>query len=60
ASGHPIRIEEVPDVVFVPKPYEIDRVARRLASAMDTARASSDSGFASLDDAPRPGRSASS
>ena len=49
ASGHPVRIEEAPDVVFVPKPYDVDRVARKLASAMDAARAGADSEFATLD-----------
>lgn len=49
ASGHPVRIEEAPDVVFVPKPYDVDRVARKLASAMDAARAGADSEVATLD-----------
>jgi len=39
ASGHPVRIEEAPDVPLVAKPYDTDQVAAQLAEAMDLARA---------------------
>ncbi len=39
ASGHPVRIEEAPDVPLVAKPYEIQAVAARLAEAMNQAGA---------------------
>lgn len=34
ASGHPVRIEEAPDVPLVAKPYDIDQLAATLASVM--------------------------
>jgi len=35
ASGHPVRIEEAPNVPLVPKPYDIDVLAAVLAEAMN-------------------------
>lgn len=40
ASGHPVGIEEAPDVPLVAKPYDTDQVAAQLAAAMDLARSS--------------------
>ncbi|WP_343629308.1 ATP-binding protein [Roseateles sp.] len=39
ASGHPVRIEEAPDVPLVAKPYDVDALADVLAEAMNPARA---------------------
>ncbi len=38
ASGHPVRIEEAPDVPLVPKPYDIDVLAAVLAQALNPTR----------------------
>ena len=38
ASGHPVRIEEAPDVPLVAKPYDVDALADVLAEAMNPAR----------------------
>ena len=38
ASGHPVRIEEAPNVPLVPKPYDIDSLAAVLAEAMNPTR----------------------
>ncbi|WP_377154888.1 ATP-binding protein [Roseateles sp. UC29_93] len=38
ASGHPVRIEEAPNVPLVPKPYDVDVLAAVLAEAMNPTR----------------------
>ncbi|WP_416762905.1 ATP-binding protein [Roseateles sp. So40a] len=38
ASGHPVRIEEAPDVPLVPKPYDINVLAAVLAQALNPTR----------------------
>jgi len=42
ASGHPVRIEEAPNVPLVPKPYDIDGLAAVLAEAMNPTRSPAD------------------
>jgi signal transduction histidine kinase/CheY-like chemotaxis protein len=44
ASGHPVRIEEAPDVPLVAKPYDVDALADVLAEAMNPAREAVDLG----------------
>ncbi|UXH80575.1 ATP-binding protein [Roseateles amylovorans] len=44
ASGHPVRIEEAPDVPLVAKPYEIHAVAAKLAEAMNQAGVAANTG----------------
>ena len=39
ASGHPVRIEEAPNVPLVPKPYDVDVLASVLAAAMNPTQA---------------------
>ncbi|OWQ92229.1 hypothetical protein CDN99_07775 [Roseateles aquatilis] len=41
ASGHPVRIEEAPDVPLVAKPYDVDALAAVLAEAMNPTRGAS-------------------
>nr|WP_297529016.1 ATP-binding protein [uncultured Roseateles sp.] len=38
ASGHPVRIEEAPNVPLVPKPYDVDVLAAILSEAMNPTR----------------------
>ncbi|WP_343630677.1 ATP-binding protein [Roseateles sp.] len=49
ASGHPMRVEGAPDIVFVPKPYDVDYIAKRLMAAISGRRPGADSGFNELD-----------
>ena len=50
ASGHAAHTEGLPDIAFVPKPYDMEVLARRLAGAIAGRRPGKDSAFTELDD----------